>query len=128
MKRRTKMDLGRCVSAAVAAAFLGSLPMHAVAQGAAWPAKPVKILVGASAGGGTDIIARMLADKFQAAFGQPFVVENRPGAANTIAADMTAKAPADGYTLLLATNTAQAIAPHLMKLQFDPITDRQTVA
>ena len=93
-----------------------------------WPAKPVKIMVGASPGGGTDIIARMLAEKYQAAMGQPFVVENKPGAANTIAADLTAKAPADGYTLLLATNTAQAIAPHLMKLAFDPIKDLVPVA
>ncbi len=93
-----------------------------------WPTKPAKIMVGASPGGGTDIIARMLADKFQAALGQPFIVENRPGAANTIAADMTAKAAPDGYTLLLATNTAQAIAPHLMKLGFDPIRDLAPVA
>lgn len=93
-----------------------------------WPAKPVKILVGASAGGGTDIIARMLGEKYQAAMGQPFVVDNRPGAANTIAADATAKAAPDGYTLLLATNTAQAIAPHLMKLSFDPIRDLVPVA
>ena len=68
---------------------------------------------GASPGGGTDIIARMLAEKFGAELKQPFVVENRPGASNTIAADLTAKAPADGHTLLVATNTGQAIAPHL---------------
>jgi len=103
----------------------------AAAQGAAtasWPTKPVKIMVGASPGGGTDILARMLAEKLQAAFGQPFIVENRPGAANTIAADFTAKSPPDGYTLLLATNTAQAIAPHLMKLGFDPIKDLAPIA
>ena len=99
-----------------------------VAHAQPWPAKPVKIMVGASAGGGTDIIARMLAEKFQAALGQPFVVENRPGAANTIAADLTARAAPDGYTLLLATNTAQAIAPHLLKLNFDPIKDLAPVA
>ena len=98
----------------------------ALAQG--WPSKPVRIMVGASPGGGTDIIARMLADKYQAALGQPFVVENRPGAANTIAADITAKAAPDGHTLLLATNTAQAIAPHLMKLGYDPIKDLAPVA
>ena len=78
-------------------------------------------MVGANAGGGTDIIARMLAEKFQEALKQPFVVENRPGASNTIAADITAKAPPDGYTLLVATNTGQAIAPHLIKLGFDPL-------
>jgi tripartite-type tricarboxylate transporter receptor subunit TctC len=99
---------------------------HAHAQ--SWPAKPARIMVGASPGGGTDIIARMLAEKYQGVFGQPFIVENRPGAANTIAADLTAKASPDGYTLLLATNTAQAIAPHLMKLGFDPIKDLTPVA
>jgi tripartite-type tricarboxylate transporter receptor subunit TctC len=94
----------------------------------AWPTKPVRILVGASPGGGTDIIARMLADKFSTTFGQPFLVENRPGAANTIASDVTAKAPPDGYTLLVGTNTAQAIAPHLMKLGFDPMKDLAPIA
>ncbi len=93
-----------------------------------WPSKTVKIMVGASPGGGTDIIARMLADKYQAAFGQVFVVENRPGAGNTIAADVTARASPDGYTLLVATNSAQAIAPHMMKLGFDPIRDIAPIA
>ena len=92
-----------------------------------YPAKPVRIMVGASAGGGTDIIARMLADKFADSLKQPFIVENRPGASNTIAADITAKAPADGHTLLVATNTAQAIAPHLIKLAYDPLKDVQPV-
>ena len=99
-----------------------------VAAQTAYPTKPVKLMVGASAGGGTDIIARMLAEKFAPAFGQPFVVENRPGASNTIAADLTAKAPADGHTLLVATNTGQAIAPHLIKLTFDPIKDLTPIA
>lgn len=93
----------------------------------AYPTRPVKILVGANAGGGTDIIARMLAEKFQESMKQPFVVENKPGASNTIAADLTAKAPADGYTLLVATNTGQAIAPHLIKLGFDPLKNIQPV-
>jgi len=93
-----------------------------------YPTKPVKIMVGASAGGGTDIIARMLAEKFGDAFKASFVVENRPGASNTIAADLTAKAPPDGHTLLAATNTGQAIAPHLLKLGFDPIRDLTPIA
>lgn len=112
-------------AALVAAAFLS---MAAGAQTGPWPNKPVKIMVGASAGGGTDIVARMLAERYQAAFGQPFVVENRPGAGNTIAADVTAKAPADGYTILVATNSAQAIAPHMLKLNFDPLKDLVPVA
>jgi len=110
------------------AALIACAATIAVAQMPAWPAKPVRILVGASAGGGTDIIARLLAEKYQAAFGQPFVVENRPGAGNTIAAEVTARAPADGYTILIATNSAQAIAPHMMKLGFDPIRDLAPIA
>jgi len=94
----------------------------------AYPTKPVKIMVGASAGGGTDIVARMLAEKFGAAFKETFIVDNRPGASNTIAADVTAKAPPDGHTLLVATNTGQAIAPHLIKLSFDPIKDLTPIA
>jgi tripartite-type tricarboxylate transporter receptor subunit TctC len=92
-----------------------------------WPDKPLRIMVGASPGGGTDILARMLAEKFAADLKQSVVVENRPGASNTIAAEMTAKAAADGNTLLLATNTAQAIAPHLLKLKFDPLKDLQPI-
>jgi tripartite-type tricarboxylate transporter receptor subunit TctC len=105
------------------AAMLAAAP--AAAQ--TYPVKPVRIMVGASAGGGTDIIARMLADKFGEAFKQSFIVENRPGASNTIAADVTAKAPADGYTLLVATNTGQAIAPHLLRLAYDPLKGLQPV-
>src|SRR3982074_203691 len=92
-----------------------------------YPNRSVRIMVGASAGGGTDIIARVLADKFADSMKQPFVGENRPGASNTIAADLTAKASADGHTLLVATNTAQAIAPHLIKLAYDPLKDLQPI-
>jgi tripartite-type tricarboxylate transporter receptor subunit TctC len=95
----------------------------ASAQAGAFPNKPVKLMVGANAGGGTDIIARMLAEKFAEGLKGSFVVENRPGASNTIAAELTAKAPADGHTLLVATNTGQAIAPHLLKLKFDALKD-----
>ena len=108
------------------ACLLVAVSSLALAQ--SYPARPVKIMVGANAGGGTDIIARMLADKYQAAMGQPFVVENKPGASNTIAADATAKAAPDGHTLLVATNTGQAIAPHLIKLSFDSNKDLVPVA
>ena len=112
--------------AACGAAWLASAAPAALAQD--YPAaKPVRIMVGASAGGGTDILARMLADRFHQSMKQSFVVENRPGAANTLAADATAKAPKDGYTLLVATNTGQAIAPHLIKLSYDPLKDLQPI-
>lgn len=99
------------------------LAANAQAPQTPYPAKPVRLMVGASAGGGTDIIARMLAEKMAESLKGTFVVENKPGASNTIAADLTAKAPADGHTLLVATNTGQAIAPHLLKLNFDAIKD-----
>ena len=99
----------------------------AAAQTQSYPGKPVRIMVGATAGGGTDVLARMLAEKFGASMAQTFVVENKPGAANTLAADATAKAAPDGHTLLLATNTAQAIAPHMLKLGYDPLKDLQPV-
>src|SRR5919206_1993960 len=107
-------------------AFIASFAAPA-AMAQPYPAKPVRIMVGASPGGGTDIMARLLADKFAESMKQPFIVENRPGASNTIAADVTAKAPPDGHTLLVATNTGQAIAPHLLKLGFDPLKDVQPV-
>jgi tripartite-type tricarboxylate transporter receptor subunit TctC len=107
------------IFAAALAALAVALPVAAQD----YPTKPVRIMVGANAGGGTDVIARMLGEKFAESLKQPFVIENRPGASNTIAADLTAKAPADGHTLLVATNTGQAIAPHMLKLAFDPLKD-----
>jgi len=103
-----------------------SFAIDAVAQ--AYPTRAVHLEVGAPAGGGTDIVARMLADKLGESLKQSFVVDNRPGASNTIAADFTAKSPPDGHTLLVATNTGQAIAPHLLKLNFDPQKDLAPVA
>ena len=93
-----------------------------------YPTKPVKLMVGAGAGGGTDIIARVLAEKMTDSLKGTFIVENKPGASNTIAAELTAKAPPDGHTLLVATNTGQAIAPHLIKLSFDPMKDLTPIA
>lgn len=99
----------------------------ALAQPITTDAKPARLMVGASPGGGTDILARLLADKLAPALKTTVVVENRPGASNTIAAEMTARAAPDGSTLLLATNTGQAVAPHLLKLKYDPLKDLQAV-
>jgi tripartite-type tricarboxylate transporter receptor subunit TctC len=88
-----------------------------------WPTKPLRIMVGANAGGGTDILARLLAEKMSPSLKQSIVIENRPGASNTIAAEIAARATPDGTTLLLATNTGQAVAPHLIPLKFDPLKD-----
>jgi tripartite-type tricarboxylate transporter receptor subunit TctC len=86
---------------ACAAALLQSLP--AVAQG--YPARPVKIVVPFAVGGPADVFARVLAQRLPDQLGQAFVVENRPGAGAVIGTDLVAKAPADGYTLLLMSNT-----------------------
>jgi tripartite-type tricarboxylate transporter receptor subunit TctC len=123
-RRQAGEDMIKLKLALVAALALAATPLYAQSD---YPQKPVRIMVGANAGGGTDVIARMLAEKFAESLKQPFVVENRPGASNTIAADLTAKAQADGYTLLVATNTGQAIAPHLLKLSYDPLKQLQPV-
>ncbi|MEO8486319.1 MAG: tripartite tricarboxylate transporter substrate binding protein [Betaproteobacteria bacterium] len=112
------MNKSPVIFAALAAV---ALALPAAAQD--YPTRPIRIMVGANAGGGTDVIARMLGEKFAESLKQPVVIENRPGASNTIAADLTAKATPDGYTLLVATNTGQAIAPHMIKLAFDPLKD-----
>ncbi len=117
----------RAIVSACAVALAAMLPAPARAQATNWPSRPTRIMVGASPGGGTDVIARMLAEKFAEGLKQPFVVENRPGASNTIAADVTAKAPPDGYTLLVGTNTAASIAPHLIRLAYDPLKDLDPV-
>jgi len=83
-----------------------------------WPVKPVRILVGSAPGGGTDAMARAVADRLGPLLKQAVVVENRPGASNTLAADLTAKST-DGHTLLMGVSTAHAIAPHLLKLGYD---------
>lgn len=87
-------------------------PLQAAAQ--QWPSRPVKLVVPYPPGGPTDIVARVVAERLQAQTGQPFVVDNRPGAGGNLGADAVAKAPADGYTLLVAT-TAHAINKSLFK-------------
>lgn len=92
-----------------------------------WPRQPVKILVGSSPGGGTDAMARAVADRLGPLLKQSVVVENRAGASNTLAADLTAKST-DGHTLIMGVSTAHAIAPHLLKLNYDSDKDLVPVA
>lgn len=92
-----------------------------------FPAKPVRVLVGFSAGGAPDIIARMLGAKLQDGLGQSIIIENKPGAAGNIAADAVAKSPADGYTLLMG-NVSLTISTHAApKPPFDPAQDLDPV-
>nr|WP_245597892.1 tripartite tricarboxylate transporter substrate binding protein [Ottowia thiooxydans] len=97
------------------------------AQAQEWPTHPVRILVGSAPGGGTDAMARAVADRLGPLLKQPVVVENRPGASNTLAAGVTAKST-DGNTMLMGVVTAHAIAPHLLKLTYDSNRDLVPVA
>ncbi len=89
----------------------------------AYPARAVKVIVPWPPGQATDIAARMVAQKLQEATGQPFVVDNRPGAGGSIGTDLAAHSPADGYTLLAASSGPMSIMPSLQKLPYDPLKD-----
>ena len=100
-----------------------------IALGQAYPSKPVKVVVTFPPGSTPDIVGRALANRLQSALGQPFVVENRAGAGGNIGADVVAKAPADGYTLLVSTNGVFAINKSLYKsMPFDPDKDLQPIS
>ena len=109
----------------LAAAALSPLmqPLSGRAQ-TGWPTKPVRIVVPFAAGGTTDILARSLAPELQRVFGQPFVVDNKPGAGGNNGAAEVAKAPADGYTLLMGTVGTHAINPSIYpKMPYDHVKD-----
>ncbi|UDM51502.1 tripartite tricarboxylate transporter substrate binding protein [Cupriavidus sp. MP-37] len=90
----------------------------------AFPSKPLRLVVPFAAGSGTDAVARLTAKYLGESLQQPVVVDNKPGANGTIAAEFVAKAPADGYTLFMTTNTTHSANPSLMKqLRYDPVKD-----
>jgi tripartite-type tricarboxylate transporter receptor subunit TctC len=116
----------RSLLTTTAATSLTSLMPHlSFAQGAGdWPNKPIKFVVPYPPGGPTDLMARILAPRLQAALGQPVVVENRAGAGGNLGSDQVAKGAADGYTLLLAASGPMAVNKSLYKaLPFDPMKD-----
>lgn len=121
MKRRHLLSAAAWCSTAL-------LPWQALAQEApSWPTKPVRMLVGSAPGGGTDAMARAVADRLAPLLKQPVIVENRPGVSNTLAVDITAKST-DGHTMVMGVVTAHAIAPHLLKLGYDNNKDLIPVA
>jgi tripartite-type tricarboxylate transporter receptor subunit TctC len=109
--------------------LLAALLAASSAQAQGYPSKPVRLVVPFPAGSATDQIARVVGQELQGALGQPFVVDNKPGAQGTIAAEGVAKSAPDGYTLMVSTNTPQAAAPALFKeLRYDPVKDFQPIA
>jgi len=87
-----------------------------------YPTKPVRIVVGFAPGGGSDFIARVIANKLTERFGSQVIVENRPGAGSTLGTELVVKSPADGYTLLLSS-ASYTVNPSVYKLSFDPLND-----
>ena len=115
------MNKNKYLAIAVAAASLAA-GFAAHAQG--YPSKPVRFVIAFSPGGPSDILTRLLGGKLAESFGQPFVFDNRPGAGGNIAGEITAKSPADGYTLLMGNNSVLATNAALYKnMGFDPVKD-----
>ena len=105
------------------AALMFGLGANPATSQTTWPDKPVKLVVGFTAGSATDVTGRMFAQKFAEAWGQSVVVENIAGNSGAIGTDRVAKAAPDGYTLMWAGNAAITILPSLQKLPFDPVKD-----
>ena len=124
MKKPTFPSRRQILTLAASLTTVSALP--AAAQTASYPSKPITIVSAYPAGGDTDALARMFADKLSARLGQPVVVENRLGAGGMIGSAYVAKAAPDGYTLLLAPNTF-VITPHVIQgspaTQYDPVKD-----
>src|SRR4051812_29660955 len=89
----------------------------------AWPERPVKVIVAFAAGGNSDSIARIVCQRLNKAFGQPFVIENRGGNGGAIGGETAARAAPDGYTLFMAVTSPMAVTPAMLKVRYDPIKD-----
>jgi tripartite-type tricarboxylate transporter receptor subunit TctC len=99
-----------------------------VAHAQGYPNRPVRVIVPWPPGQATDISARIVAQKLQESLGQPFVMENKPGAGGAIGTDTVAKSPGDGYTLLAASSGPISIMPNLQKIPYDPLKDLAPVS
>jgi len=112
--------------------FLGAaffIAASSAAQAQAWPERPVRLVVPFPAGGATDLVARVIAQRVSKDTGQQVIVDNKAGAGGTIGTAEAAKAAADGYTLLLTTSSTHAISPHLMpRLPYDAVKDFTPIA
>ena len=110
-------------------AFAAALAALAGAAGAqSYPNRPVKVIIPWPPGQATDLAARIVGEKLSAQLGQPFVMENRPGAGGAIGTEIVAKSPPDGYTLLAASSGPISIMPNLQKIPYDPLKDLAPVS
>ena len=113
----------RFISIGAAAGLVGAAPW-AFAQDGGYPKQPIKLIVPFAAGSGTDAVARITAQMLGEALKASVIVDNRAGASGVISAELVAKAPPDGYTLFMTTNTTHSANPSLMKsLPYDPVKD-----
>lgn len=112
------------LAAALVASLVTLLPIAPDAAAQTWPNRPIRWVVGFPAGGGSDVIARAIAAAISPALGQPVLVENRPGAAGSIAAEAVARAPADGYTIFTGDNGIMVFNTMVYKqMPYDPVRD-----
>ena len=122
MKRTPSMIKRRSVLGSAVAAW--GLSMAKPLRAQAYPARPIKLIVPYPPGGTTDLVARAFAEHMTRELGQPFVVDNRPGAATNIGTEAAMRSPPDGYTLLAGHANSNAIAPHVLpKVPFDALND-----
>jgi tripartite-type tricarboxylate transporter receptor subunit TctC len=118
-----RIGLLRAAGCACATVVLASFPQRVTAQGS-YPDKPIRLVVPTAAGAGHDIVARLIAQKLNEALGQPVIVDNRPGANGVVAAELVARAPADGSMIVLGNSGSHAINATLYKkLPYDPVRD-----
>jgi tripartite-type tricarboxylate transporter receptor subunit TctC len=123
----SRRAFGAIAATMVAALVVCALPGPAAAQ--AWPTKPVRVIVPFAPGGSADTLGRLVAQKLSESFKQTFVVENRGGAGGVIGSELVAKAPPDGYTLVVSGVASHAIAPAMAKdFPFDPLRDFTHIA
>jgi tripartite-type tricarboxylate transporter receptor subunit TctC len=126
-----EMKIRTFFGAALGAALASAAVAHAASAGGGegYPARPVRVVVPYPPGGGNDIIGRIAAEELTKRLGRQAVVDNRPGGSTVIGADIVAKAPPDGYTLLVTSHTTFAFLPNLRsKLPFDPVRDFEPIS
>src|SRR5579862_5939586 len=114
----------------IAALVAFGCPSLAASQSSAqsWPEQPIRFVVPFPAGGTSDNLARLIADKLRDGLHQPIVVDNKPGGTSSLGTEIVAQSRPDGYTLLLGPNAAFSVLPHLRKLPYDPVQSFEPVA